>query len=244
MPVINRQYVSLIVVGKDQDTNQLIPGTKVRLVDGDGKVVEEKTADESGKLVFTRLDEEKTYKAVLVETPEGYYQSQPQAEQDISFGAMEADENGNFTKEFIFRSYGSLKVDVKDKSSGKNVKGSVIVLTDEEGNLIAEKTIQGEKAFVIFEGLEREKTYFVYEKSVPAGYLEDPQDRHVRIVLDQAKADAEGIFGYTFLVTQKHTPGAPASPKTGDIRGMMFMTALFVVAIVFLAGSLKKRKQN
>ncbi|MDY6146647.1 MAG: leucine-rich repeat protein [Peptoniphilaceae bacterium] len=239
-----RTTVSLIVVGKDQDTNKLIPGTKVRLIDGDGKVVEEKTADASGRITFCGLDGEKAYKLILVKNPAGYYQSQPQTEQDISFAAMEADENGNFTKELTFRSYGSLKVDVKDKSSGKNVKGSVIVLTDEEGNLIAEKTIQGEKAFVVFEGLEREKTYFVYEKSVPAGYFEDPQDGHVRIVLDKAKADAEGIFGYTFFVTQKHTPGAPASPKTGDVRGMISMTALFVVAIVFLVGSLKKRKQN
>lgn len=241
LPFVNRPRVSLVVTGKDQDTGALLPGTKVRLVDNDGNIVEEKTTDENGRLVFQYLDGQKTYKIVLTKNPDGYYQNPILVEQEVDFSTMQKDENGDFTKEFVFRPYGSLKVDVKDKSNGKNVKGSVIVLTDEEGNLIEQKAIQGAEDFVIFERLQREKTYFIYESFVPSGYFEDPQVGRVRILLDEMQADPEGTFSYTFFVTKKQVP---ASPKTGDVRGMISMTALFVVAIVFLVGSLKKRKQN
>ncbi|MGE9995048.1 MSCRAMM family protein, partial [Peptoniphilaceae bacterium SGI.137] len=179
--------------------NKLIPGTKVRLVDGDGKVVEEKTADESGKIVFTRLDDRKTYKTVLVETPEGYYQSQPQTEQTVDLGTMQKDADGNYSQEYLFRSYADLKVNVLDKNTQKAVQGSTISLLDAQGNVIDTKVIEKDEDSVTFTGLEREKTYQVRHDQAAESYIKEAPDT-AKIVPDQCTPNENGEYSHTFFV--------------------------------------------
>lgn len=177
----NRQKVKVTVLKKEKDTDRMLEGaifglfTKEDIKGRDGKVlmeagtlIEQKTTDENGQLLFKAdLPVDGTYIVKEIYAPDGFVTSNEEKEFTFEYGKPEEAE---VSYEFVFENepttVGLTKTDL---TTGKELPGAHLKVTDEDGNVIDE-WVSTEKAHVIKE-LTVGKSYTMTETKPADGYV-------------------------------------------------------------------------
>ncbi len=168
--------VDVPIYKMDALTKVVLSGAKIGLYDNEGNAITEGITGEDGKVVFTGLLVEKTYKYKEIEAPEGYilnnaiYSFKVAKDGTIEY-LGETIEIDGVKYAVIYNE--PLKVDVPiykmDALTKVVLSGAKIGLYDNEGNAITEG-ITGEDGKVVFTGLLVGKTYKYKEIEAPDGY--------------------------------------------------------------------------
>ena len=117
---------NLEITVRDEDTNDLVPGAKVKVTDPSGKI-EEYTTDANGKISISNTPAG-DHSIVVTEVPANYRVT-------IGKTATVKVEDGTTKKhEAEVTTTGGLKVTVLDEATGEPVKDAVVKITDEAGN--------------------------------------------------------------------------------------------------------------
>lgn len=127
------------------------------------------------------------------------------------------------------------KIYKKDKDTDKLLKGAVLLLYDDKGNLI-EKWESGEEYKPIY-GLVLGHTYILREESAPEGY---------KICDDVEFVFTENMQEVTIYNKKKVILGDKEKPHTGDsfnplIYGVLVLSILGIIAIIFVGRSQEDR---
>lgn len=117
---------NLEITVRDEDTNDLVPGAKVKVTDPSGKI-EEYTTDANGKITISNTPAG-DHSIVVTEVPANYRVT-------IGKTATVKVEDGTTKKhEAEVTTTGGLKVTVLDEATGDPVKDAVVKITDAAGN--------------------------------------------------------------------------------------------------------------
>lgn len=177
----NRQKVKVTVWKKEKDTDRMLAGgifglfTKEDIKGKDGKVlmeagslIEQKTTDENGQIVFMAdLPVDGRYYVKEIYAPDGFVTSGE--EQDFTF-EYAGQEEAEVSYEFTFENEPTVvELTKTDLTTGKELPGAHMKVTDEEGNVVNE-WVSTKEAHVIRE-LVVGKTYTLIETKPADGYV-------------------------------------------------------------------------
>ena len=177
----NRQKIKVTVLKKEKDTERMLEGaifglfTKEDIKGRDGKVlmeagtlIEQKTTDENGQILFKAdLPVDGTYIVKEIYAPDGFVTSNEEKEFTFEYGKPEEAE---VSYEFVFENEPTtVELTKTDLTTGKELPGAHLKVTDEDGNVI-EEWVSTEKAHVI-KGLTVGKSYTMTETKPADGYV-------------------------------------------------------------------------
>lgn len=177
----NRQKIKVTVLKKAKDTDRMLEGaifglfTKEEIKSRDGKVlmeagtlIEQKTTDENGQILFKAdLPVDGTYIVKEIYAPDGFVTSKEEKEFSFEYGKPEEAE---VSYEFVFENEPTtVELTKTDLTTGKELPGAHLKVTDEDGNVIDE-WVSTEKAHVIKE-LTVGKSYTMTETKPADGYV-------------------------------------------------------------------------
>ena len=177
----NRQKIKVTVLKKAKDTDRMLEGaifglfTKEEIKSRDGKVlmeagtlIEQKTTDENGQILFKAdLPVDGTYIVKEIYAPDGFVTSKEEKEFSFEYGKPEEAE---VSYEFVFENEPTtVELTKTDLTTGKELPGAHLKVTDEDGNVIDE-WVSTEKAHVIKE-LTVGKSYMMTETKPADGYV-------------------------------------------------------------------------
>ena len=177
----NRQKIKVTVLKKAKDTDRMLEGaifglfTKEEIKSRDGKVlmeagtlIEQKTTDENGQILFKAdLPVDGTYIVKEIYAPDGFVTSNEEKEFSFEYGKPEEAE---VSYEFVFENEPTtVELTKTDLTTGKELPGAHLKVTDEDGNVIDE-WVSTEKAHVI-KGLTVGKSYMMTETKPADGYV-------------------------------------------------------------------------
>ena len=177
----NRQKIKVTVLKKEKDTERMLEGaifglfTKEDIKGRDGKVlmeagtlIEQKTTDENGQILFKAdLPVDGTYIVKEIYAPDGFVTSKEEKEFSFEYGKPEEAE---VSYEFVFENEPTtVELTKTDLTTGKELPGAHLKVTDEDGNVIDE-WVSTEKAHVIKE-LTVGKSYTMTETKPADGYV-------------------------------------------------------------------------
>lgn len=177
----NRQKIKVTVLKKEKDTERMLEGaifglfTKEDIKGRDGKVlmeagtlIEQKTTDENGQILFKAdLPVDGTYIVKEIYAPDGFVTSNEEKEFTFEYGKPEEAE---VSYEFVFENEPTtVELTKTDLTTGKELPGAHLKVTDEDGNVIDE-WVSTEKAHVIKE-LTVGKSYTMTETKPADGYV-------------------------------------------------------------------------
>ncbi len=147
----------IVEVSKLDIAGEEIEGAKLQVIDEEGNIVDEWISKKEPHKV-NGLTEGKTYILHEEIAVEGYVKAM-----DIEFTVSEEKENQKV--EMIDK---IIEVTKTDLTTGEELEGAELVVTDEEGNEI-DKWVSGKEPHHV-KGLEEGKTYTLTEKATPYGY--------------------------------------------------------------------------
>ncbi len=177
----NRQKIKVTVLKKEKDTERMLEGaifglfTKEDIKGRDGKVlmeagtlIEQKTTDENGQILFKAdLPVDGIYIVKEIYAPDGFVTSNEEKEFTFEYGKPEEAE---VSYEFVFENEPTtVELTKTDLTTGKELPGAYLKVTDEDGNVIDE-WVSTEKAHVIKE-LTVGKSYTMTETKPADGYV-------------------------------------------------------------------------
>lgn len=177
----NRQKIKVTVLKKEKETERMLEGaifglfTKEGIKGRDGKVlmevgtlIEQKTTDENGQILFKAdLPVDGTYIVKEIYAPDGFVTSNEEKEFTFEYGKPEEAE---VSYEFVFENEPTtVELTKTDLTTGKELPGAHLKVTDEDGNVIDE-WVSTEKAHVIKE-LTVGKSYTMTETKPADGYV-------------------------------------------------------------------------
>lgn len=177
----NRQKIKVTVLKKEKDTERMLEGaifglfTKEDIKGRDGKVlmeagtlIEQKTTDENGQILFKAdLPVDGTYIVKEIYAPDGFVTSNEEKEFTFEYGKPEEAE---VSYEFVFENESTtVELTKTDLTTGKELPGAHLKVTDEDGNVI-EEWVSTDKAHVIKE-LTVGKSYTMTETKPADGYV-------------------------------------------------------------------------
>ena len=177
----NRQKIKVTVLKKEKETERMLEGaifglfTKEDIKGRDGKVlmeagtlIEQKTTDENGQILFKAdLPVDGTYIVKEIYAPDGFVTSNEEKEFTFEYGKPEEAE---VSYEFVFENEPTtVELTKTDLTTGKELPGAHLKVTDEDGNVI-EEWVSTEKAHVIKE-LTVGKSYTMTETKPADGYV-------------------------------------------------------------------------
>lgn len=177
----NRQKIKVTVLKKEKETERMLEGaifglfTKEDIKGRDGKVlmeagtlIEQKTTDENGQILFKAdLPVDGTYIVKEIYAPDGFVTSNEEKEFTFEYGKPEEAE---VSYEFVFENEPTtVELTKTDLTTGKELPGAHLKVTDEDGNVIDE-WVSTEKAHVIKE-LTVGKSYTMTETKPADGYV-------------------------------------------------------------------------
>ena len=177
----NRQKIKVTVLKKEKDTERMLEGaifglfTKEEIKSRDGKVlmeagtlIEQKTTDENGQILFKAdLPVDGIYIVKEIYAPDGFVTSKEEKEFSFEYGKPEEAE---VSYEFVFENEPTtVELTKTDLTTGKELPGAHLKVTDEDGNVIDE-WVSTEKAHVIKE-LTVGKSYMMTETKPADGYV-------------------------------------------------------------------------
>lgn len=177
----NRQKIKVTVLKKEKDTERMLEGaifglfTKEDIKGRDGKVlmeagtlIEQKTTDENGQILFKAdLPVDGIYIVKEIYAPDGFVTSNEEKEFTFEYGKPEETE---VSYEFVFENEPTtVELTKTDLTTGKELPGAHLKVTDEDGNVIGE-WVSTEKAHVIKE-LTVGKSYTMTETKPADGYV-------------------------------------------------------------------------
>lgn len=155
------------VVKVDASTGDGVEGATLRVVNSNGKVVDEwlttKEVHEIKNLT------EGTYVLSEVNAPEGYLKSDVKVTFKIDANGQLLDENGNKIDKITFVNIkkGGATISKQDITNGKELPGAHLVVKDYDGNLIKEWVSSTEPTYIELEpGI-----YTLSETIAPVGYI-------------------------------------------------------------------------
>ena len=177
----NRQKIKVTVLKKEKDTERMLEGaifglfTKEDIKGRDGKVlmeagtlIEQKTTDENGQILFKAdLPVDGIYIVKEIYAPDGFVTSNEEKEFTFEYGKPEEAE---VSYEFVFENEPTtVELTKTDLTTGKELPGAHLKVTDEDGNVIDE-WVSTDKAHVIKE-LTVGKSYTMTETKPADGYV-------------------------------------------------------------------------
>lgn len=177
----NRQKIKVTVLKKEKDTERMLEGaifglfTKEDIKGRDGKVlmkagtlIEQKTTDENGQILFKAdLPVDGIYIVKEIYAPDGFVTSNEEKEFTFEY---EKPEEAEVSYEFVFENEPTtVELTKIDLTTGKELPGAHLKVTDEDGNVIDE-WVSTEKAHVIKE-LTVGKSYTMTETKPADGYV-------------------------------------------------------------------------
>ena len=177
----NRQKIKVTVLKKAKDTDRMLEGaifglfTKEEIKSRDGKVlmeagtlIEQKTTDENGQILFKAdLPVDGIYIVKEIYAPDGFVTSNEEKEFTFEY---EKPEEAEVSYEFVFENEPTtVELTKTDLTTGKELPGAHLKVTDEDGNVIDE-WVSTEKAHVIKE-LTVGKSYTMTETKPADGYV-------------------------------------------------------------------------
>ena len=134
-----------------------LEGATIQVLDKDGKIVDEWVSSKEPHRI-SGLEENQTYTLHEEVAIEGYVKAT-----DVEFTVTEDKETQKLT--LIDKIVSVTKTDL---TTGDEIEGAELVVTDEDGNTIDEWTSTKEEHHI--SGLEEGKTYTLTEKTAPYGY--------------------------------------------------------------------------
>ena len=134
-----------------------LEGATIQVLDKDGKIVDEWVSSKEPHRI-SGLEENQTYTLHEEVAIEGYVKAT-----DVEFTVTEDKETQKLT--LIDKIVSVTKTDL---TTGDEIEGAELVVTDEDGNIIDEWTSTKEEHHI--SGLEEGKTYTLTEKTAPYGY--------------------------------------------------------------------------
>ena len=177
----NRQKIKVTILKKEKETERMLEGaifglfTKEDIKGRDGKVlmeagtlIEQKTTDENGQILFKAdLPVDGIYIVKEIYAPDGFVTSNEEKEFTFEYGKPEEAE---VSYEFVFENEPTtVELTKTDLTTGKELPGAHLKVTDEDGNVIDE-WVSTEKAHVIKE-LTVGKSYTMTETKPADGYV-------------------------------------------------------------------------
>ena len=177
----NRQKIKVTILKKEKETERMLEGaifglfTKEDIKGRDGKVlmeartlIEQKTTDENGQILFKAdLPVDGTYIVKEIYAPDGFVTSNEEKEFTFEYGKPE---EVKVSYEFVFENEPTtVELTKTDLTTGKELPGAHLKVTDEDGNVIDE-WVSTEKAHVIKE-LTVGKSYTMTETKPADGYV-------------------------------------------------------------------------
>ena len=177
----NRQKIKVTVLKKEKETERMLEGaifglfTKEDIKGRDGKVlmeagtlIEQKTTDENGQILFKAdLPVDGIYIVKEIYAPDGFVTSNEEKEFTFEYGKPEEAE---VSYEFVFENESTtVELTKTDLTTGKELPGAHLKVTDEDGNVIDE-WVSTEKTHVIKE-LTVGKSYTMTETKPADGYV-------------------------------------------------------------------------
>ena len=177
----NRQKIKVTILKKEKDTERMLEGaifglfTKEDIKGRDGKVlmeagtlIEQKTTDENGQILFKAdLPVDGIYIVKEIYASDGFVTSNEEKEFTFEYGKPEEAE---VSYEFVFENEPTtVELTKTDLTTEKELPGAHLKVTDEDGNVIDE-WVSTEKAHVIKE-LTVGKSYTMTETKPADGYV-------------------------------------------------------------------------
>ena len=177
----NRQKIKVTILKKEKETERMLEGaifglfTKEDIKGRDGKVlmeagtlIEQKTTDENGQILFKAdLPVDGIYIVKEIYAPDGFVTSNEEKEFTFEYGKPEEAE---VSYEFVFENEPTtVELTKTDLTTGKELPGAHLKVIDEDGNVI-EEWVSTDKAHVIKE-LTVGKSYTMTETKPADGYV-------------------------------------------------------------------------
>lgn len=177
----NRQKIKVTILKKEKETERMLEGaifglfTKEDIKGRDGKVlmeagtlIEQKTTDENGQILFKAdLPVDGIYIVKEIYAPDGFVTSNEEKEFTFEYGKPEEAE---VSYEFVFENEPTtVELTKTDLTTGKELLGAHLKVIDEDGNVI-EEWVSTDKAHVIKE-LTVGKSYTMTETKPADGYV-------------------------------------------------------------------------
>ena len=226
-----RQKVKVTVLKKEKDTDRMLEGavfglfTKEDIKGRDGKVlmeagmlIEQKTTDENGQILFKAdLPVDGTYIVKEIYAPDGFVTSNEEKEFTFEFGKPEEAE---VSYEFVFENEPTtVELTKTDLTTGKELPGAHLKVTDEDGNVIDE-WVSTEKAHVIKE-LTVGKSYTMTETKPADGYVTAESitftvENTAEIQKQEMKDDVTKVLISKQDIAGKELPGAKLTILDAD----------------------------
>ena len=219
----NRQKIKVTILKKEKETERMLEGaifglfTKEDIKGRDGKVlmeagtlIEQKTTDENGQILFKAdLPVDGTYIVKEIYAPDGFVTSNEEKEFTFEYGKPEEAE---VSYEFVFENEPTtVELTKTDLTTGKELPGAHLKVTDEDGNVI-EEWVSTEKAHVIKE-LTVGKSYTMTETKPADGYVTAESitftvENTAEIQKQEMKDDVTKVLISKQYIAGKELPGA------------------------------------
>jgi len=229
----NRQKVKVTVLKKEKDTDRMLEGaifglfTKEDIKGRDGKVlmeagtlIEQKTTDENGQILFKAdLPVDGTYIVKEIYAPDGFVTSNEEKEFTFEYGEPEEAE---VSYDFVFENEPTtVELTKTDLTTGKELPGAHLKVTDEDGNVIDE-WVSTEEAHVIKE-LTVGKSYTMTETKPADGYVTAESitftvENTAEIQKQEMKDDVTKVLISKQDIAGKELPGAKLTILDEDGR--------------------------
>lgn len=227
----NRQKIKVTVLKKEKDTERMLEGaifglfTKEDIKGRDGKVlmeagtlIEQKTTDENGQILFKAdLPVDGTYIVKEIYAPDGFVTSNEEKEFTFEYGKPGEAE---VSYEFVFENEPTtVELTKTDLTTGKELPGAHLKVTDEDGNVIDE-WVSTEKAHVIKE-LTVGKSYTMIETKPADGYVTAESitfivENTAEIQKQEMKDDVTKVLISKQDIAGKELPGAKLTILDAD----------------------------
>lgn len=227
----NRQKIKVTVLKKEKDTERMLEGaifglfTKEDIKGRDGKVlmeagtlIEQKTTDENGQILFKAdLPVDGIYIVKEIYAPDGFVTSNEEKEFTFEYGKPEEAE---VSYEFVFENEPTtVELTKTDLTTEKELPGAHLKVTDEDGNVIDE-WVSTEKAHVIKE-LTVGKSYTMTETKPADGYVTAESitftvENTAEIQKQEMKDDVTKVLISKQDIAGKELPGAKLTILDAD----------------------------
>lgn len=245
----NRQKVKVTVWKKEKDTDHMLKGaifglfTKEDIKNKDGKVlmeagtlIEQKTTDEKGQILFKAdLPIDGKYAVKEIYAPAGYVTTNEEKVFIFEYGKSEETE---VSYEFTFENEPTKVLISKQDIAGKELPGAKLTILDQNGKVVESWTSTKEAHYI--EMLPVGK-YTLREERAPEGYL------IAKDVVFEVK-DTNKIQKVVMVDEEKPKENPPESgnpPKTGDNSHLLLwviVLGMSMSGIVLLGRKLRKIK--
>lgn len=227
----NRQKIKVTILKKEKETERMLEGaifglfTKEDIKGRDGKVlmeagtlIEQKTTDENGQILFKAdLPVDGTYIVKEIYAPDGFVTMNEEKEFTFEHGKPEEAE---VSYEFVFENEPTtVELTKTDLTTGKELPGAHLKVTDEDGNVIDE-WVSTEKSHVIKE-LTVGKSYTMTETKPADGYVTAESitftvENTAEIQKQEMKDDVTKVLISKQDIAGKELPGAKLTILDAD----------------------------